>query len=417
MAISSTEEVVEKLKNYTNGFAPVVPFNASADGLLLMDFTERNKELTEEILRDTDLFSTYVMEQLEKGNAKYGIGGYGEHRTIYGRSELFSTATSSSPSPTTTPYVVAGAKALSRWEEDDDPAPTLEEDTIGYRYADSGLYGLLKEYAVQHRGQPSEAEGVLWKALKTKRFEGFKFQRQHIIDTSIADFICLQRKLIIEIDGLIHSLPDHQLGDEQRTDRLQTVGFKVIRFTNEQVLHDIEKTLQTIASTLKNQPEIESRPDLSRWLSGSPTGRQGAARRLHLGVDIWGPAHVPVYAPLQATVHSFAFNSAFGDYGATLILQHEIEGSIFHTLYGHLSLKSIEDKRAGQTIEKGGWIATFGEPAENGHWPPHLHFQIINDLQGGIGDYPGVCVYAEREKYLDNCPDGDLMLGMMKYAR
>jgi murein DD-endopeptidase MepM/ murein hydrolase activator NlpD len=86
-------------------------------------------------------------------------------------------------------------------------------------------------------------------------------------------------------------------------------------------------------------------------------------------------------------------------------------------LYGHLSLKSIEDKRAGQTIEKGGWIATFGEPAENGQWPPHLHFQIIIDLNGAMGDYPGVCADSEKEQYLNNCPDGDLMLGMMKYAK
>jgi murein DD-endopeptidase MepM/ murein hydrolase activator NlpD len=140
-------------------------------------------------------------------------------------------------------------------------------------------------------------------------------------------------------------------------------------------------------------------------------------RRLHLGIDIWGPAETPIYAPLEGTVHSFAFNDAYGDYGATLLLQHDINGFLFHTLYGHLSLASIREKLEGQTITKGEWIAAFGVPAENGQWPPHLHFQIIVDMQGMKGDYPGVCKYSEREKYLENCPDANLILGMMHLAQ
>jgi murein DD-endopeptidase MepM/ murein hydrolase activator NlpD len=141
----------------------------------------------------------------------------------------------------------------------------------------------------------------------------------------------------------------------------------------------------------------------------------GEPRSVHLGIDIWGPLSTPVYAPLQGSVHSFNFNDRFGDYGATVVLQHELEGVIFHTLYGHLSLHSIEDKKEGQAIEKGEWIAAFGEPEENGHWPSHLHFQIISDMQGMRGDYPGVCKYSERDHYLANCPDPDLILRMMKY--
>lgn len=133
-------------------------------------------------------------------------------------------------------------------------------------------------------------------------------------------------------------------------------------------------------------------------------------RRLHLGVDIWGGAGTPVFAPLDGNIHSLAYNGSFGNYGATLILQHQLEGKTFHTLYGHLSLASLEGKLAGAAITVGEEIASFGPPTENGAWPPHLHFQIIENMEGKEGDYPGVCRYSERDKYLGNCPDANVFL-------
>ncbi len=138
-------------------------------------------------------------------------------------------------------------------------------------------------------------------------------------------------------------------------------------------------------------------------------------RSVHLGVDIWGPAGTPVYAALGGMVHSFAFNDKFSDYGATLILLHQLETVAFHTLYGHLSLNDIAGLHEGSYITRGEVIGHFGIPAENGNWPPHLHFQIIHDLRLKNGDYPGVCKLSEQERYLTNCPDADLILGMMKY--
>lgn len=140
------------------------------------------------------------------------------------------------------------------------------------------------------------------------------------------------------------------------------------------------------------------------------------ARRLHLGIDIWGEAGTPVFAPLEAVVHSFAFNDHFGDYGATIILSHPLPGPGFHSLYGHLSLKSLDGLYEGKTVAAGERIAWLGEPEENGHWPPHLHFQLIIDMEGKKGDYPGVCRFSEREKYLANCPDPEIVLDMMKYV-
>jgi murein DD-endopeptidase MepM/ murein hydrolase activator NlpD len=139
-------------------------------------------------------------------------------------------------------------------------------------------------------------------------------------------------------------------------------------------------------------------------------------RRLHLGIDIWGKHYTPVMSPMDGIVHSFAFNDRFGDYGATLVLTHNLEGMSFHTLYGHLSLNSIKNLREGGNIGRGDVIGEFGIPMENGQWPPHLHFQIVIDMENWKGDYPGVCRLSEKEKYLNNCPDPDLILQMMKYA-
>ena len=139
-------------------------------------------------------------------------------------------------------------------------------------------------------------------------------------------------------------------------------------------------------------------------------------RRLHLGIDIWGPAGTPVYAPIGGVVHSFAFNDAFGDYGATIILQHQLDGIVFHTLYGHLSVKDLVPLKEGKFISQGEIIGHFGQPTENGHWPPHLHLQVIRDMHEMKGDYPGVCRLSQRSHYLQNCPDPGLILQMMQYA-
>lgn len=224
------------LQQYQPDFSPVVPFDPANDRLSLLDFTETNTDLTAHVVEDTAVFSAYVSAQLEAAGARYGIGGYNEHRTVYSRSRVFD-------------------------------APAGEEP-----------------------------------------------------------------------------------------------------------------------------------------------------RRLHLGIDIWGKAGTCVYAPLEGRVHSFAFNDRFGDYGATIILQHRLGNQLFHTLYGHLSFQDLDGLTEGKTIQAGELIAHFGEPAENGHWPPHLHFQLITEMGENTGDYPGVCKFSERENYLSNCPDPDLILDMMRFA-
>ena len=225
------------LENYRPQFAAVVPFRPESDRLVQLDFTVTNTELTTDILNDTGKFCDYINQKLATAGAKYGIGGYNEHRTVYSRSPVF----------------------------------------------------------------------------------------------------------------------------------------------------DAEKTGE--------EP-----------------------RRLHLGTELWGDAGTAVMAPLDSVVHSFAFNNNFGDYGTTIILSHMLEEITFYTLYGHLGLDAIRDLQEGKIIPKGEVFAHFGIPEENGYWPPHLHFQIIKDLQGWNGDYPGVCKLSERGMYLASCPDPDLVLKLNRFS-
>jgi murein DD-endopeptidase MepM/ murein hydrolase activator NlpD len=135
-------------------------------------------------------------------------------------------------------------------------------------------------------------------------------------------------------------------------------------------------------------------------------------RTEHLGVDVWGVAGTPIHAPLPGTVHSFANNAIHSDYGPVVILKHSIGDLEFHTLYGHMSLPSLDGLYEGKSINAGQVIGHFGVYAENFHWPPHLHFQLIIDMQEKKGDYPGVCKKSESSFYLENCPDPSVLLNI-----
>jgi murein DD-endopeptidase MepM/ murein hydrolase activator NlpD len=133
-------------------------------------------------------------------------------------------------------------------------------------------------------------------------------------------------------------------------------------------------------------------------------------RDIHIGLDLWIKATTPVLAALDGKVHSFRYNNNLGDYGPTIILEHQLENHVFYTLYGHLSLESIASIKIGDFYEKGQQLATLGDASINGDYSPHLHFQIIKDIKENFGDYPGVCSKSNLEYYLQNCPDPNLLL-------
>jgi len=126
--------------------------------------------------------------------------------------------------------------------------------TPKFQTARASVYPLLKELAKKQKENPTNAETFLWNTLRGKKLEGYKFRRQHIIDQFIADFVCLERQLIIEIDGGYHSLPDVEISDIQRTEILKSLGYTVIRFSNEQILNEIEVVLEEVKDALASLP-------------------------------------------------------------------------------------------------------------------------------------------------------------------
>jgi len=133
-------------------------------------------------------------------------------------------------------------------------------------------------------------------------------------------------------------------------------------------------------------------------------------RNIHLGIDLWVEAGTDVLAVCDGEIHGFNDNNNFGDYGPTIILKHTIGGLEFYSLYGHLSRNSLEGIQAGKEVAKGEVIGKLGYPEENGDYAPHLHFQLIKNIGGFKGDYPGVCAKKDLDYYIKNCPDPNLLL-------
>ena len=131
------------------------------------------------------------------------------------------------------------------------PSPQGRATEELYKTADPALYEQLKEHAEDMRKNPTEAESAMWEMLRGKNLDA-KFRRQHIIGDYIVDFVCLDKQLVVELDGGYHSDPEQQELDRQRTNFLQSKGFSVLRFTNEEVLGNTDDTLTIISNALKH---------------------------------------------------------------------------------------------------------------------------------------------------------------------
>jgi murein DD-endopeptidase MepM/ murein hydrolase activator NlpD len=206
----------------------------------------------------------------------------------------------------------------------------------------------------------------------------------------IADSISLNQYIALDLSVLNHNLAKESLADsadfEKYIESYMIVNNSKVAYGG----YNEERNLYKRSTIFKDEETEE--------------------RNIHIGLDLWIKAGTPILAALDGTVHSFNFNAGFGDYGPTIILEHHIENYTFYTLYGHLSLDSLENIAIGAGFKKGQQIGSLGDSAVNGDYSPHLHFQIIKNIGAKMGDYPGVSTKSELDFYLDNCPDPNLLL-------
>lgn len=169
---------------------------------------------------------------------------------------------------------------------------TDEEENTLSKYVFTGdktYWHILKAYGRDNRKEPTEAEDMLWQALRNRQLGGYKFRRQHQIGSFIADFACISEKLVVEIDGEYHNSAEQKEFDEARTAYLNGAGFQVVRFTNQQVLGDLKGVMDKLRGILASPPGPlsigEGGRDIAESLYSSPSpserGPGGEAFDLH----------------------------------------------------------------------------------------------------------------------------------------
>ena len=120
-----------------------------------------------------------------------------------------------------------------------------------YETSDGSTYKLLLENAKMNRRYMTPAESALWECLRNKNL-GVRFRRQHPVFNYIPDFVCLEKQLVVEVDGDYHFIGNQQVSDDERTQYLNQYGFEVIRFTNDEVLGNIDEVLDRIKKVINN---------------------------------------------------------------------------------------------------------------------------------------------------------------------
>lgn len=125
-------------------------------------------------------------------------------------------------------------------------------DNPDFKSSSHDIYSLLKENARKNRKRMTEAETVMWERLRQMP-RPYSFRRQHIIGDYIVDFVCLSKKLVVEVDGEYHYTEEQMILDNIRTDFLNRMGYNVIRFANEQVINDTNDVVAQIEELIYDE--------------------------------------------------------------------------------------------------------------------------------------------------------------------
>jgi len=155
--------------------------------------------------------------------------------------------------------LVAAGVIAKKMLEDLTPGPSPKErgavhsDVPGYITNTEDQWKIVSAYAKENRQNLTEAEDKLWQELRNKKLAGNKFRRQHPIEGYIPDFVCIEKRLVVEVDGEYHNEEEQKRIDEFRSKTLQKNGYRLIRFTNEEVLQKIDWVLEEIGKSLQSE--------------------------------------------------------------------------------------------------------------------------------------------------------------------
>lgn len=148
---------------------------------------------------------------------------------------------SPNPSPEERGLIVGERIKSSYFPSENNSAKNIR----GYITTDPSTFRKLKPFSLENRRNLTEAERIIWNAIRNRKL-GPKFRRQQIIDSYIVDFVCLELKLVIEIDGGYHDSKDQKEYDKSRTEILQSLGYNELRFKNEEVLNNLNSVIEKI---------------------------------------------------------------------------------------------------------------------------------------------------------------------------
>jgi len=213
-----------------------------------------------------------------------------------------------------------------------------------------------------------------------------------------------------ELENVVfHPVLGHDLSREDFMDIDLSVNNDEIRGLD--VVDDLDTFIKSHLSTYDKKVAIGGYGEERDFYWTSPLFKSDEEKRtIHLGIDLWTKPLTPIYAPLDAMVYGVTNNNLPLDYGYTVVLKHSIADNTFYSLYGHLSDQEIEKLEVGQRIKQGNIFCYIGYPETNGGWAPHLHLQLIIDMEGNQDDYPGVCTKSMQSQYLHNCPSPEKLI-------
>ena len=212
--------------------------------------------------------------------------------------------------------------------------------------------------------------------------------KEHAIE--LGDLIPMENKKAIELDLSVQSI---MLGNNAVFDDSQKYTKRIKRILEDQQAQVGYGGYGEVRPFYSSDAYVYEGSNGPEW------------RTVHLGLDLWDLEGTPVKAAWEGNLYGVFNNEGDCNYGPTIILEHSIDDDQkFYTLYGHLSLESLEHKKMGQAFSAGEVIGYFGTREVNGNWPPHLHFQIILDMLGNRSDFPGVGFPKDRKIWSSLCP-------------